>query len=390
MNEKFKGKGMTVLIIILSLCIVASTVVSVCSLVSMGSLKKEVLSVAGGDGDIDQEDDITIMDQYKVESTLNISDAYKKGDDSSLNDKEKETLKIASDVLKEIIKKDMSDYEKEKAVYEWLLKNVGQDKGLLAVIPNSEADSDNPYGVLKYHNAVCVGYATTFRMFMQMMDIECKVIHSSDRGHTWDLVKLGDDWYHTDIYMDSNNGNYANFNMNDEMAESGHTWTKDFFPAAVGTKYCYAFMNMEKAKDIYGIPQVVKDKLDDGKYVFTIGFDKQPVDSDGAVVESMMTTIQDRVSMDYIDSYMEWSWHKDADGNFVLLVNIFISKDDTQQITPEQQDKIDKKINKAFGAGHSGDNSADNDMDANMEGDVDGSSSGDNTNDITGGANPNA
>ena len=55
-------------------------------------------------------------------------------------------------------------------------------------------------GVLKYHNAVCVGYATTFRMFMQMMGIECKVEHNTEKFHSWDVVKIDGDWYITDIY----------------------------------------------------------------------------------------------------------------------------------------------------------------------------------------------
>ena len=198
MKEILKGKLVVVLAVFLAVCIVASTVMSVCSLASIGKVKNEVASINGNTEDVNRENDVTIMGEYTVESTDKISDAYKKGSDAGLDDKDKETLKMASDVLNEIITDDMSDYDKEKAVYDWLVKNIGQDKGLLTVIPSSGKDSDNPYGVLKYHDAVCVGYATTFRLFMQMMDIDCMVVHNTEMYHTWNLVKLDGKWYHTD------------------------------------------------------------------------------------------------------------------------------------------------------------------------------------------------
>lgn len=73
-----------------------------------------------------QEDGYMIGDQYEIRSTAHISDAYKSGNDAGLEDEDKETLQMASDVLKEIIKKDMNSYEKELAVYDWMYKNIGQ------------------------------------------------------------------------------------------------------------------------------------------------------------------------------------------------------------------------------------------------------------------------
>lgn len=42
----------------------------------------------------------------------------------------------------------MSDFEKEKAVYDWMTKKLQQDSGALTVIPSTQEDCDNPYGVL--------------------------------------------------------------------------------------------------------------------------------------------------------------------------------------------------------------------------------------------------
>lgn len=210
-----------------------------------------------------QEDDVPIMgEQFKIRSTLAISDAYKSGSDAGLDEKQKETLSMATAVLKEIIKDGMSDYEKEKAVYDWMSTKLTYDTGVLQVIPKTSSDSDNPYGTLKYHNAVCVGYATTFRMFMQMMNIECKVVHNKEAYHSWDLVKLDNEWYHVDVYSDQGNGSYANFNLNDEQRGTAQAWDREYFPAATGTKYNYAILNKVPLKDIYDIPQQLRAAMD--------------------------------------------------------------------------------------------------------------------------------
>ena len=349
MKEILKGKLVVVLAVFLAVCIVASTVMSVCSLASIGKVKNEVASINGNAEDVNRENDVTIMGEYTIESTEQISDAYKKGSDAGLNDKDKETLKLASDVLKEIITDDMSDYDKEKAVYDWLVKNIGQDKGLLTVIPSSGKDSDNPYGVLKYHDAVCVGYATTFRLFMQMMDIECMVVHNTEMYHSWDLVKLDGKWYHTDVYTDAETGNYANFNMNDDIASISHDWNTDFFPVADGSKYCYAFMNKEEAKDIFDIPAAVKKQLDAQNLAFAIGFNKQPVNDDAGVVNTIMNSLSDRINVDYTDTYIDWNWLKDENNKYILFVVINTSTETGDDISQETAEKIGKRIAKAFG-----------------------------------------
>ncbi len=137
----------------------------------------DIIAQEGLDDGETREDDVKIMDEYWIRSTLPISDAYRTGDDSKLDEKEKATLEMATAVLDELITEDMTPYDKELAVYDWMTKELKYDTGVLQVIPNTEEDCDNPYGVLKYHNAVCVGYATTFRLFMQMMDIPCMVVH---------------------------------------------------------------------------------------------------------------------------------------------------------------------------------------------------------------------
>ena len=71
------------------------------------------------------EDGFVVGGDYEIRSTAHISDAYKNGDDSQLSEEDKDTLKMAREVLDEVIEDGMTDYQKEEAVYKWMVKNIG-------------------------------------------------------------------------------------------------------------------------------------------------------------------------------------------------------------------------------------------------------------------------
>ena len=244
-----KKNTLTILAVVLTIAVIFSACTSIFTAKAVYDLRAEAKAQTET-----QEDGVVILDQYEIVSTLPISEAYRSGNTNGLSAKDKETLELASAVLKEIITEDMTPYEKEKAVYDWMAKELSYDTGALQVVPQTSADCDNPYGTLKYHNAVCVGYATTFRLFMQMLDIPCMVVHNTERYHSWNLVQIEGNWYHVDIYSDQGVGSYANFNMNDELAAVSHDWDRDFFPAATSLEYNYAYQNRVSVKDIYQIP----------------------------------------------------------------------------------------------------------------------------------------
>ena len=312
---------------------------------------KRLDAVLGESEDVAQENDVTIGGEYVIKDTTNISDAYKSGNSSGLSDKDRETLDMASAVLDEIITGDMSDYEKELAVYDWMTHNLTFDSGSLLVVPDTQADCDNPYGVLKYHNAVCVGYATTFRLFMQMMDIECMVVHNTEQYHSWNLVKLDDEWYHVDIYSDQGDPSYANFNMNDDMASQGHDWDREFFPAATGLQYNYAVQNKQPVEDIYQIPALLRQALEAQQSCTALGFDA--IDEPHAqIVEAMLSGIQSFVDTgEYGPLWMHWNWLHVSGSKYVLAVYIsgFEQEEPTPDISEEDQQKIEDAISQAFG-----------------------------------------
>ncbi len=369
-NENRKNGGRRIVVILLAVCILAS----MCSVGFITYKANRVLAALEGEygevEDVNAEDDVVIADEYKIVSTTQISDAYLSGDASALSDRDKETLDMAKEVLDKIIEDGMNDYEKEKAVYLFLTKNLKNDTGLLTVIPTTGEDADNPHGVLKNREAVCVGYATTFRLFMQMLGIECKVIHSSDRIHSWDLVKLDDEWYHVDCYNDSDSGNFQNFNMNDTVAMQSHEWTTEFFPEATGEKYSPAMQNRKELKDIYAIPACVRSMIEDRKAVASFTFkdkiDEETEQAAGMLVSSVQETIG---SMEEYQCYPEMIWTQDDNGEYVLQVyiNYYDEEEDVWDVDIDTLEKIENAVEAAFGGYVEGDRENEDTTEFEME-----------------------
>ena len=337
--EKKKWIAVWCILAVLVVGMGASITLSAVMFNKVSGLKTSVDSTLAKDEDVAQEDDVVIADEYTIKSTKNISDAYKEGRENSLSKEDKDTLDMAKKVLDEIITDGMSDYEKELAVYNWMVKNIKNDSGMMSVIPTSGQNAATPNGVLKSKTAVCVGYATTFRLFMQMMDIECKVVHTTDRIHSWDEVKLDGEWYHTDIYSDAGSPNYSHFNMNDKECSDNYEWNTDFFPAATGTKYNYAVVNNEK---LYKLPKKIKKAIEDKKYFLAYNLGQDVDDEKVSIINAIVQSISSYVT----DSYNLSANLIDADNGDKVMAVYISSYNDTSAMD-NLSDKVTEKINKA-------------------------------------------
>lgn len=310
-----------------------------------------------------QEDDVTIADQYTVRPTTAISKAYLNERDSGLDAKQKEVLDLASATLKNIIKKDMTTFQKEKAVYDWMCKNLEMAESTQVNIPISSSQIDEPYGVLKTGTGVPVGFATTFRMFMEMLEIPCKVVHDTGFTNAWNMVQLDDEnWYHVDVGSDITYGNYENFNMNEPICAYKHTWDTDYFPAATGTKYCYALMKAGEVKDLYNIPTRVKKAYDKKRKCIFLKF-KTSSGKDLEVVDELVSRTADYLggnlaqNADTTENAETSSGRGVADAVCIkmedyYLLGVFFA-DGSQKnsgLTEKDYNKISKSVEKAFPA----------------------------------------
>lgn len=214
-----------------------------------------------------QEDGFVVGSDYEIRSTTHISDAYKSGDDSQLSEADKETLKMAKEVLDEVITDGMDNYEKELAVYTWMVENLGGSNRNGGVIgrPGGSRRAFTPHDVLISRDAVCVGYATTFRLFMNMLGMDVHIVHND--YHSWDLVELENgQWYHVDIYSDVHGSMFGNFNMTDDVCKMGHNWDGSALPVADSVKYSPAVRNSVELDGLTDVPAQYKKDIDEGRY----------------------------------------------------------------------------------------------------------------------------
>lgn len=185
---------------------------------------------------------------YDAEAVLQ---AYRSGDSSALSEMNRSILDAAKDVIASEISDDMSDYEKELAIHDFI---TGWSRFDYSVFGRSAADgftdgSDTPYGVLIDRSAMCHGYSSTFQLFMDMLDIECMTVFgipgSNGVEHSWNMVKLDGEWYCVDCAWDDPIGGspgHTYFNVTSDYLRSGsiHRWDESSVPEATGTTYAYS------------------------------------------------------------------------------------------------------------------------------------------------------
>ena len=191
--------------------------------------------------------------------TKPISDAYLSGDFSQLSDFHKEIYNKACDVIGEIISDDMTDYEKELAVHDYIIIHTRYDEVFLGALSGHSENSDNPYGALINGKAICSGYTTTFQMFMDMLEIPCKSILSTDftgEEHAWNMVETDGKWYYTDVTWDDPTPDCDNrpvrhkyFNVTEDFMKIKHSWDSSDLPKAEGGENSYIAKNLVSVSD---------------------------------------------------------------------------------------------------------------------------------------------
>lgn len=123
-----------------------------------------------------------------------------------------------------------SDYEIELAAHDRIVSLASYDEEA------AEDYSNNPlaftaYGALVQHKAVCEGYAKAFQLLLNAAGIECMTVTGdNDGGHMWNMVRLGDEWYHVDLTADDDIGGlHLFFNRTDSfMQQSDYRINGDY------------------------------------------------------------------------------------------------------------------------------------------------------------------
>ena len=100
-----------------------------------------------------------------------------------------------------VIEPGMTDLEKAIALHDYIILNTAYDYDSL-LANNVPKVSYSAYGVLVNGVAVCNGYALAYKYLCELQGIECLMVTSDSMNHAWNLIKLGDHYYHVDATWD--------------------------------------------------------------------------------------------------------------------------------------------------------------------------------------------
>ncbi len=109
-------------------------------------------------------------------------------------------------IYKEVITSDMDDYDKIKAIHDYIVNTTLYD-----VERNSSDQSPylsyKAYGPLIEGHATCNGYTDAMAIFLEKMGIKnfkiaTELMQEDISGHVWNAVYLDGKWYHLDLTWD--------------------------------------------------------------------------------------------------------------------------------------------------------------------------------------------
>lgn len=180
--------------------------------------------------------------------------AWERGDWSGLAEEDRAILDVCAQVIADMVPADGSDYEKELAVHDWMVAHGSYDSNTLSQLPDfrENPNNDNPYGFLVDGKGICLGYASTFQLFMDLLGIQCITVEGTAHGgtsdHAWNQVCLDGDWYCVDVTWDdpttygtvSERTAHRYFNVtSDFLQDTDHQWEASGIPEAESTAYAW-------------------------------------------------------------------------------------------------------------------------------------------------------
>ena len=141
--------------------------------------------------------------------------------------------KKADAVIGQIITSDMGEYDKVKAIHDWMLNNVRYDTA-----SSKAATSYTAEGLFDTHVAVCDGYSRAFLLLCQRAGLSAVRVtglaansSGNTEKHAWNQVKVDGKWYNIDVTWDDpvvpdgygDNRSYEYFLIPDSLMDLNHT-----------------------------------------------------------------------------------------------------------------------------------------------------------------------
>lgn len=223
-------------------------------------------SSGGSSGGSYTDDDISFeewsdsdWDNYSDDSVSGAANDFKNANFGMMSDSQwKKTKEAIEEFKDEYITSDMSDFEKEIKIIEWLVENCTYEKG-------ESWSRATAYSCIVLGKAQCSGYADAFLQTAKLCGLDVRYVYN--KTHAWNLIKLDGDWYHVDVTWEdpigSNAYGFGNLrnmyiNLEDDQIQNV-TSHRNWNPSSV------------KAKGIKYGPKVVENYMKTGKVDTSLG-----------------------------------------------------------------------------------------------------------------------
>lgn len=165
------------------------------------------------------------------------------------------TMKKADEIIASVIKPGMTDFEKELALYDYVITHAEYDYVNYRnnTIPD---ESYRAYGILVKGIGVCEGYSEAMALLLNNVGIECTIVVSDEMNHAWNIVRIDGIWYYLDVTfgdgMSSAGGTrmYDYFNLTDDELAFDHVWDRNEYVVCNDVKYSYENYMYCKDNDI--------------------------------------------------------------------------------------------------------------------------------------------
>ncbi len=166
-----------------------------------------------------------------------------------------ELNQMVEQITYEVLHDKMTDYEKELALHDALVKRVNYYT--FKDIKEIPISKHTAYEALIKGSAVCDGIAKAYQLLLEKAGIESIMVTGKigEVAHAWNIVKIDDEYYHVDPTSDTieienkKQVMHRYFNLSDKELKKTHALDKEFkIVACEGTKYNYYTYNNYEVK----------------------------------------------------------------------------------------------------------------------------------------------
>lgn len=245
----------------------------------------------------------------------------------------KEILAVTVEIVRATT--DMTDYEKELFVHDYLLTTVDYDI--------DSKNVDNIYGALVNRRASCRGYSAAFQYLLEACGLEAGQIigdimeSGAVMGHSWNIVMLEGEPYYVDVLWDrmstdtTGEYHYAFFNTTLEYMDKTHDRTRQLkYLSDTGEnsgKYSFYKANGLYAKNYAEAYDIINEKLP-----MAVKYDKNQFsiqiesDEDFAVFSDKVQSIVQRLIYTKELQIKKCNVVKIKNGNTIIIKDMILQK----------------------------------------------------------------